>query len=347
MQAAEPVGRWLSVAGPDGDVVVSSRVRLARNLADVPFTTRAKPAEQTRVIETTRWALEQGGFLKDGGFVDDEQLTEEHGRFLLERHLVSPDFIENKVKRGLYVSKDETVSLMVNEEDHLRIQSLAAGLDFPSALGQALRLDEKLESQLGYAFSPQFGFLTACPTNVGTGMRASVLVHMPGLVLTKEIEKVLRGAAHIGLMVRGLHGEGSETRGNFFQISNQKTLGQSESEILETVTEICRQVLDYERKAREYLVENLRAEVEDKVFRSLAMLRSARILNSNEAINLLATVRFGVSVGIVNEIGLPEVSRLMLLVRPANLQVLLGESLNPPERDERRATFVREALVQQ
>ena len=345
MLKAEPVGDWLSGRGPESDVVVSSRVRLARNLSDTNFAVRAKPDEQQRVVEAVNSALDATAYAKRGKLVDDEQLTEERCGFLLERHLVSPDFLKSKLKRGLYIGEGEKTSLMVNEEDHLRFQTLESGFDFRTAFRSASDLDEKLEEQLGYAFTPELGFLTACPTNLGTGMRASVLVHLPGLVMAREIEKVLRGAAHVGLMVRGLYGEGSETKGHFFQISNQKTLGMSEAEIIETVSDICRQVIEYERKAREYLVENLRTEVEDKVYRSLGLLRSARVLTSDEALNLLATVRLGVALGMINELKMDEVSRLLVLVRPENLQVVLGERLKPHERDERRATFVREALV--
>ncbi len=345
MPAAEPVGKWLAASGPEPDVVVSSRVRLARNIADAPFTTLAKSQDQARVVETVRLAVRDSGFLDPEAFLDEEQLTEERCRFLQERHLVSPDFAAGRTRRGFGVAADEGLSLMVNEEDHLRFQALVSGFDFGRALELAGRLDELLDGQLGYAYSDKYGFLTACPSNLGTGLRASVLVHLPGLVLTREIEKVLRGAVHVGLLVRGLYGEGSDTKGYFFQISNQRSLGVSESEIIETVSDSCRQVIDYERKAREYLVENLRNEVEDKVFRSLAMLRSARILTSEEATNLLATVRLGVSLGIINELKLADVSRLLILVRPENLQALLGERLATAERDVRRAAFVRETLV--
>jgi protein arginine kinase len=339
------VGKWLAATGPEADVVLSTRVRLARNLADVPFTHRAEPRDHERTIDAVRWALTDTGYMETGRYLDDEQLAEPQGQYLIERHLASPDFVTSKAKRALYVSNDEATSLMVNEEDHLRFQVMASGLDFPEAFTAAAALDEKLEGQLVYAFSPEFGFLTACPTNLGTGMRASVLVHLPALVITREIEKVLRGALHIGLAVRGLYGEGTETKGNFFQISNQKTVGQTEWEIIETIADISRQVISYERKAREYLMKKLRVEVEDKVFRSLGLLRSARVLSSDEAINLIASLRLGVTLGIVNEIDLEQVTRLMILVRPANLQVMLGESLTAAERDERRATFVRETLV--
>jgi protein arginine kinase len=345
MLAADRVGRWLDASGPDSDVVISTRVRLARNLDDVPFPARSRSAQQAQVVDMMRWAMQETGYLDQGRFVDDEQLTDERCQFLLERHLVSPDFIKSDLKRGLFVSRDEALSLMVNEEDHLRFQALVSGLDVPVAFGLATKLDERLEAEVGYAFTPELGFLTACPTNLGTGMRASVLVHLPGLVLTREIEKVLRGAAHIGLMVRGMYGEGSETHGNLFQISNQRTLGLSETEVLEMVTNIARQVIDYEHKARKYLVENLRSETEDKVFRSFALLRSARIVSSREAINLLATTRFGIALGIINEVNLADISKLLVLVRPENLQAVLGERLKPDERDERRATFIRECLV--
>ena len=339
------VGKWLAATGPEADVVLSTRVRLARNLADVPFTHRANAADHERTIDAVRWALTDTGYLETGKFLENEQLAEPQGQYLIERHLASPDFVASKAKRGLYVSRDEATSLMVNEEDHLRFQVMASGLDFPEAFTAAAALDEKLESQLEYAFSPEFGFLTACPTNLGTGMRASVLAHLPALVITREIEKVLRGAIHIGLAVRGLYGEGTETKGNLFQISNQKTVGQTEWEIIETISDISRQVILYERKAREYLMKKLRVEVEDKVFRSLGLLRSARVLSSDEAINLIASLRLGVALGIVNEINLEQVTRLLILVRPANLQVMLGENLTAAERDERRATFVRETLV--
>ncbi|MBN2538354.1 protein arginine kinase [candidate division WOR-3 bacterium] len=345
MLEAEPVGRWLTELGPDDDVAVSTRVRLARNIAGEKFGTRAGPEDQARVVAAVSAGLEEAGRLEQGRFIEEEVLDEPLLGFLLERHLVSPDFARTKLRRGLFVAEGETLSLMVNEEDHVRFQALVPGLDFPGAYRVVAELDEKLGEAPGWAFSPEYGFLTACPTNVGTGLRASVLVHLPALVLTREIEKVLRGAVHVGLAVRGIYGEGTETKGNFFQVSNQRTLGLSETEILETVEETCRQLVEYERKAREYLVENLRCDIEDKVFRSLGLLRGARILSSDEAINLLATVRLGVVLGMINELKPAEVSRLLVLVRPENLQRVLGERLKPEERDERRATFVREALV--
>ncbi len=339
------VGAWLGSDGPESDVVVASRVRLARNLANVPFLTRASTADQDLVIRATELALADAGLLEHGRFYEPELLTPEQGQYLLERHLVSPDFARSHARRGLYLTSDETKSLMVNEEDHLRLQVLGSGLALTPCLDQATDFDRQLEARLHIASSPEFGYLTACPTNLGTGLRASVLIHLPALVLTREIEKVLRGAIAIGLNVRGIYGEGTDTRGNFFQISNARTLGQTEPEIVEIVATAARQLIDYERKARAWLMRNLRLETEDKVFRSLGLLRSARLLTSDEAINLLATVRLGICLGIINELDLGLVTRLLVLVRPANLQQHLGQTLDSNGRDERRATFLRELLV--
>lgn len=343
--APEKVGAWLSGSGPDSDVVISSRVRFARNLVDVPFVVRMRQFEQELVLETVRWALADTGYLTQGQFFEDSMLSDLNGHYFVERHLASLDLIAGKNRKGLFVSDDETISLMVNEEDHIRFQVLSSGFDFATAFGKAAELDEKLDGQLGYAFSPEFGFLTACPTNVGTALRVSLFLHLPGLVLTREIEKVLRGVYTLGLQVRGVYGEGSETRGNLFQISNRRTLGQSEAEIVEVVSGVSRQVIDYERKARKFLMHNMRVEVEDKVFRSLGLLRSAHIISSDEATNLLATVRFGVALGIINELDLAAVSQLLILIRPANLQTILGEKMSAAEQDERRATFIRQKLV--
>lgn len=341
----EKVGAWLSGSGPDSDVVISTRVRIARNLADVPFVGMMKPSEEELVLETVRWALADSGYLNQGQFFEGNILLEPDGLYFVERHLASPDFVSSKRHKGLFVSEDETISLMINEEDHIRFQVLASGFDFATAFRKAADLDEKLEEQLAYAFSPELGFLTSCPTNVGTGLRVSLFLHLPGLVLTREIEKVMRGVHALGLLVRGVYGEGSETKGNLFQISNRKTLGQSEAEIVEVITGIGKQIVDYEHKARQFLMHNLRVEIEDKVFRSLGVLRGARVISSDEATNLLATVRLGVALGIINELKLSEVSRLLVLIRPANLQAILGEKLDAADRDERRATFIRQKLV--
>jgi protein arginine kinase len=237
------------------------------------------------------------------------------------------------------------MSLMVNEEDHLRLQTLASGLDFGASLKELQSFDEVLGAGLGYAWSEQTGFLTACPTNLGTGMRASVLIHLPGLALTKEIEKILRGALQVGLAVRGLYGEGSETKGNLFQISNQVTLGKSEEEIIEVLNKITAEVVGFERKAREYLLEKLHVEIEDKVLRADAILRHARLLNSDEATNLLGVLRLGVTSGLISQPGVKLVNELMILCRPANLQVYYDREMPSQERDAVRSELVRAKLA--
>jgi protein arginine kinase len=265
----------------------------------------------------------------------------------LERHLVSPDFASSKQRHAVFINKDETLSLMINEEDHIRYQVLVSGLDFELGLYQIGDFDEQLENELEYAYSPELGFLTACPSNVGTGMRASVLIHLPGLVLTKEIEKVLRGIIQIGLAVRGLYGEGTETKGNFFQISNQQSLGRSENEIIEIIEKAVRQVIGYEKKAREYLMQNAQTEIEDKVFRADAILKNARIINSEEAINLLAVLRLGVVLGISTDISLKTINELLIITKPANLQIYYNKEMEPDERDDKRSTLLRSRLMKE
>jgi protein arginine kinase len=345
MKPSRTPGRWLDAQGQCTDVIVSSRVRLARNLNGVLFPGRAAAAEREEVVRRVETALQPLSIYGPGQFLTDSDLNGLHGEYLAERHLISPDFARSVLPRAVFISQDETLSIMVNEEDHLRLQVLTAGFDPGGALKDAQDLDEVLGNALGYAFSARLGFLTTCPTNVGTGLRASVLVHLPGLVLTREIEKVLRGALQVGLAVRGLFGEGSDTQGNLFQISNQATLGKSEDEIVQGLNRIATEVIAFERKARTYLLENLRPDIEDKVFRAEAILRSARLLTGREATNLLGVLRLGVATGLLARPQMREVNELMILCRPANLQVGHEREMNQRERDARRAELLRTRLA--
>jgi protein arginine kinase len=342
---SKTVGKWLDAHGPNADLVVSTRIRLARNIAGVMFPGRAGAEEQQQIVQRTRHALEQLSIFDPERFRTSQELSPLTTRYLVERHLVSPDFAQPGIARAVFVSPDETLSVMINEEDHLRAQILTSGFDLPPALQELQSLDAALGSQLGYAFSEQLGFLTTCPTNVGTGMRASVLIHLPGLALTREIEKILRGALQVGLAVRGLFGEGTETRGNLFQISNQISLGKSESEIIEELGRITREVISHENHAREYLMEKLRTEMEDKIFRADAILRSARLLTGNEATNLLGLLRLGVTTGLLARPNLATINELLILSRPANLQIYCDQEMPQSERDARRAELVRARLV--
>ncbi|MEO0098219.1 MAG: protein arginine kinase [candidate division WOR-3 bacterium] len=336
-----PIGKWLLPEGPRSEIVISSRIRLARNIKGIPFLTRAEKREKEKVLEMVKEALEKKGLLKEGHFLREKELSPLKLNFLKERHLIPSDFAHSRLERGIYVKSDETESILVNEEDHLRLQSLTSGMDLYTAYQKIEKLDNLLAEVIPFAFSPELGFLTACPTNVGTGMRASFFIHLPGLVITKEMEKVLRSLLELGFTVRGIYGEGTETKGNLFQISNQITLGLSEEEILEKVTKIGEQILDYEMKAREFLLKNFRAALEDKIFRSYAILKNSRLLNSEEATNLLLLVRLGINLNLIKDVDLKKINTLLILTRPANLQIYYNQEMDEKERDEKRAALVR------
>jgi protein arginine kinase len=352
--------QWLNSQELSTNTVLSSRVRFARNLAGFPFPTKATFDELKEILNMVSSAITKEANLSllfsDNESIYIDKLNPLRAEFLVERHLISPDFIQinlgrkqkktttNSNIRAVFINNDETISLMINEEDHLRFQVLTAGFNFKTGYEKLDELDSKLEAVLRFAFSQQYGYLTACPSNVGTALRTSVLIHLPGLVLTKEIEKVLRAVWQIGYAVRGLYGEGSETRGHFFQISNTVTLGQSEPEIIEGIEKVTNQLIGYEDRARDYLLKNMKSELEDKIFRAQAVLKSARLITSVEALNLLATVRLGVATQIVSDVSMSTVNKIMLLLRPANLQIFYNQEMSPNERDEKRAALIKQLL---
>ncbi len=376
---------WLRGVGAEADVVVSSRIRLARNLSGLAFLSRATREQRQRVLEVCRERLLSCGISSQMMWVDVHDAPPLDRLLMLERHLISKDHVKGRppgagtVKdeksaesseaseagesvplaagggepRGVAISlPDERVSVMVNEEDHLRIQVLLSGLALEEALGVASGVDDLIEGPcartgqtLAYAFSPRFGYLTCCPTNVGTGIRVSVMLHLPALKMTGEMDKVRRAARDMSLAVRGYYGEGSEASGEFYQISNQTTLGKSESVILhEFQREIIPQVIAYERAARRFLLDKRRRLLEDKVFRALGVLRHARLLSPEEAITLLSDVRLGVVTGLVRDLGAEDVNQLILLTQPAHLQRVLGKEMDQNQRREARADLVRERL---
>lgn len=358
---------WLSGRGAHADVVISSRVRLARNLAGFPFLCRATREQRTRVLDLARRRLTSTGIAERVLWVDVHRAPPLDRTLMLERHLISKEHARGVAlpspgapgdpgaaggePRGVAVAlPDESASVMVNEEDHLRIQVVKPGLELGAAFEAANRVDDLLEGEcelgvLEYAFSPRFGYLTACPTNVGTGIRVSVMLHLPALKLMGEMDKVRRATRDMGLAVRGYYGEGSEAAGEFYQVSNQTTLGKPESAILrELEQEIVPQVIEYERASRRMLLEKRRRMLEDKVFRSLGTLRGARLLTPEEAVVLLSDVRLGVLCGLVPEVAVQTVNQLVLLTQPAHLQRVLGRELDQGERREARADFVRKAL---
>jgi protein arginine kinase len=340
-----PEPAWLGGSGPEAAIVLSSRIRLARNIRGYPFTHRSNADRQAQVFDAARDAISSAPSLAGAETVRVDRTSSLDRQYLVERHLISPDLASASGPRGVAIGEGETTSIMINEEDHLRIQSVLSGLDLAETWKRADRVDDELDARLDLAFSPEWGFLTACPTNAGTGLRASVLIHLPALVLTKQIAKVLRGITQVGLAVRGMFGEGTEVMGNFFQISNQTTLGAGEPDTLESLDRVTRQIIDHEKSATEVLLKSARLQVEDKVFRSYGILRECRVVSSQEVLSLVSAVRFGHSAGLLDRSDLRVLNRLMIETLPAHLQKRAGEKLDQVERDYRRAALIRESLA--
>ena len=341
---AQGLGRWLDGKGPAADVVLSTRVRLARNLKEVPFTHRAREEQMAMVYSSVVSAVRKTPALVSSTALPMRELTPLDRQFLVERHLISHDLAENGRLRGLLLVPDESVSAMVNEEDHLRLQSLASGFQLRSAWEAVNTIDDDLGQDLDYAFSDDLGYLTACPTNAGTGMRASVLIHLPSLVLTKQIGRVLQGITQVGLAVRGFYGEGSQIMGNFFQISNQTTLGQSERETVESLERVTRQIIDYEQRARDELLKDARVQIEDKIWRAYGALRHSRVISSSEVINLSSAVRFGVALQMDGLASVQTLNELLIRTQPAHIQLAFGREMEQRERNVVRAEYVRKLL---
>lgn len=341
---ASRVGEWLRGNGPESDIVISSRVRLARNVDGYHFLTKATLEQKREVESLVRRKFKEIEFPSEISYIPLTRLNEVDRAMLVERHLMSKEHSEAAGERGLALNAKETVSIMVNEEDHLRIQVFRSGLDLAECWDQINGLDTLIEHSLPYSYSPQFGYLSACPTNVGTGLRASVMLHLPALVLTKQIEKVFRAVAKINLAVRGLYGEGTQATGNFYQISNQATLSKTEDELIKNIMSVVPQIIRYERRARESLAAETEKRLDDKVWRALGTLRSARRMSSTEALELLSHLRLGVHMNLLKDIPIGEINELVLFSQPAHLQKILGKKLGASERDVARADFLRQKL---
>jgi protein arginine kinase len=341
---------WLDASGDHADVVLSTRVRLARNLQGYAFGPRARVNDREAVLDQVRAAKGLVPHLRGSTLVNLPSLDSRSRRILLERRLISRELMGDVASgppRGTAVvlSGQQPLSVMVNEEDHLRLQSLVAGLRLHEAWNLVDRLDEELGQQIPYAFHHEFGFLTSCPTNVGTGVRASVLMHLPGLVLTKEIGKVLQGLTQVGLTFRGLYGEGSEVIGNFFQVSNQTTLGKSEEDLVDHLDQMVRRVIQFEAHFRQVLLRDARAVTEDKIWRAYGLLRYARTLSFEELMNLLSAVRLGACLKLLPGLRVYTLNKLMIFTQPAHLEQAAGRDLPPQESDAHRAAYVRRVLA--
>lgn len=342
---AHQSGEWLRGHGPDSDIVISSRIRLARNLATFPFSNRANTHQKAEIEHLLRDKLSKLDYVPILDYLVLGNLTPLDRQFLVERQLISRELANADGPRGVALAPNEAISVMVNEEDHLRLQVMRSGFALDDAWSDIDRLDDVLEQKVSFAFSDEFGYLTACPTNVGTGMRSSVMLHLPALVLTKQIEKVFRALQKINLAVRGLYGEGSRASGDFYQISNQVTLGKSETQLLGEIREVIPQIIGYERQARQALAKESRQALHDRVSRALGTLKNATMMTSEETMDLLSSVRLGVNLGFLEDsITIPTVNELFIHTQPAHLQKIIGQPLDGEERNSARARYLRQRL---
>ncbi len=344
----KPLTLWMDGSGTDSDIVLSSRVRLARNIAGIPFPNRANLAQLAKVETSVQDVIEEleESTGKSYKSISIDKLSTLERNVLIEKHMISNNHIINPENRLVLVSADDRISIMVNEEDHLRIQCMVSGLDLGKTLEMANKIDDTVESKLDIAFTEDMGYLTSCPTNLGTGLRASVMVHLPGLVFTRQINKIMNASTQLGLAVRGLYGEGSEVIGNIFQISNQLTLGFSEQEIVDNLTSAVLEIMTHEKAARKALYAQAPDVVSDKVWRSYGVLKYARTISGNEALALLSEVRMGIDLNIIHNVPPSIFNELLVSSRSNYLQNLKNNgNLSPGEIDKQRAEMIRKVLT--
>lgn len=336
---------WLKTSGDNKDIVLSSRIRLARNIKDVSFPHKLDEKEGKDIVNKVEKAFYTSSSMKEEyKTLYLWELDPVDNRAYLEKHLISNKLLLNNKKSAFIINKDETISIMINEEDHLRLQCITAGLNLEECYDSAEKIDNLLEEKLDYAYEEKLGYLTACPTNIGTGLRASVMIHLPALSMNNEMNGVLNALTQVGMTIRGLYGEGSKAIGNIYQISNQITLGLSEKEIIDNLKVVVSQIINEENLTREKLLNNYRYELEDRIYRAFGVLKSAILLDATECLNLLSDVRFGVELGIINEVDKEILNSLMVSTQPAMLQKLYNEKLSDKLRNLNRAKLVRESL---
>lgn len=333
---------WITQQGPQNEIVLSSRVRLARNIVNTPFPAYLNMEDSKKLINQVEIAAKKNDERSYKLLVMDE-LPNIERQVLLEKHLISPDLTKSS-KGAALISQDELISIMINEEDHIRIQCILPGFQMKNAWDIANREDDMLEQTLDYSYDEKLGYLTCCPTNVGTGMRASAMVHLPALNMIGNIGKILQTVTQIGLTIRGMYGEGTEFQGNLFQISNQITLGLSEEEIVQNINAVTSQIVEKEKEARSILLNNNRTQLEDKVWRAWGVLKNARVMTSQEAMKLLSDVRLGMDMNIIENLSVPLLNEIMIEIQPASIQKYAGEELSPEARDIIRAEIIRKKL---
>ncbi len=347
MSDHQEISKWMEGFGPEADIVVSSRIRLARNLEKYPFPHRISAEQAKRVVEIIQNALKHSSdpVLEKLMWVSLEEMSDLDRQVLVERHIISPQFINSGLKnKVILMLKDEKISIMINEEDHLRIQCLFSGLQLENAWELCSHVDDALGKELDIAFTEKYGFLTVCPTNVGTGMRASVMLHLPALSMTGQTGKILSSLSQYGITVRGLYGEGTESQGNMYQVSNQLTLGKSEADIIQSLKGIAQKVVERERAVRTLLYSKNRMKLIDRIWRAYGVLTQARIISSGEAVKLLSDVRLGVDLGVIPKISNGIFNQLLVYIQPAYLQRINNTELDEEERDIKRAELIRNKL---
>jgi protein arginine kinase len=335
---------WMQGAGPHGDIVVSSRVRLARNVFDIPFPGWSTKDARSGLLEELKPKVDALPDMKDAFSTDLTKLTSIEKQVLVERHLISREHAAKSGGSACVVNRKQTVSIMINEEDHLRMQAIRPGLQLEATYDLIDSIDTTLESELDYAFDSRLGYLTACPTNLGTGLRASAMLHLPALVLSEQINQVIQAVHKIGFAVRGLYGEGTEALANLFQVSNQTTLGDKETDIVARLSKIVHQVIQHEENARAKLLEENRTTVNDQIGRAYAILRHSHVISSKEALNLLSLIRLGCDLGYFPQEHRALADLLLMEIQPAHLQIEAKKKLSPEERDTLRAEMTRRKL---
>ncbi|MGI6672937.1 MAG: protein arginine kinase [Limnochordia bacterium] len=342
------IASWMKESGPEGDIVLGTRCRLARNLRGIPFPEAANREQLREVLNQAAGAAQHLNSLGQFTFREMATMDALEREVLVEEHLISPSHMQQPAHKAVILNSDCNISIMVNEEDHFRIQVLKPGLQLEEAWERATRVDDALEQHLDFAFDLEIGYLTACPTNVGTALRSSVMLHLPALRRVKKAQEVLGAVSKFGLTVRGMYGEGSDVWGNVYQLSNQITLGQNEEEIIEHLGRFTSQILHSERQAREYLLEKeRRLATEDWLYRSFGILKNARIMSSQEAMELLSDLKLGVDLGVIPRVDPDLIKQLMVQIRAAHLQSIMGQPLPAQERDRLRASLIRDTLQRQ
>lgn len=336
--------KWYELSGGEGDICVSTRVRFARNLSRFPFPAKMTDEQARTLIDETSRALAASKIGGDFRLIDMEQASATERSALVERHMISPDLANGSRPRAVLVSSDESVSVMINEEDHLRIQVLEAGLAPDKALAKAKAIDDVFDAALGYAFDEKLGYLTSCPTNLGTGMRVSVMLHLPALEAAREIGGMISGAGGMGFTARGIYGEGSAAEGSLYQFSNRITLGYDESDVANRMLSLAKQIITRERSLRGQMLARDRDGLEDSVWRAVGTLKYARKIATAEALELLGRVRTGASLGVIPA-DYGRLNGLLWAVRPSSIVTRSGkDELDPSERDKIRAELLHEAI---